>query len=137
MSVIVDSSFFFSLTYTRDKYHRDCVHLARSLSEQFIIPVAVIPEVAFLLSNRLGHHIMREFIRQLSYSSWQIENLVGGDLDRAGELLNIYRDAKLDFADVTIIAMAERLGVDTILTLDRRDFRLVRPNHIDYFTLLP
>jgi hypothetical protein len=47
------------------------------------------------------------------------------------------KDAKLDFADATIIAMAERLEVETILTLDRRDFTFVRPNHTPHFNLLP
>lgn len=45
-------------------------------------------------------------------------------------MLSVYADAKLDFADATIVAMAERLDVETILTLERRDFSIVRPNHI-------
>jgi predicted nucleic acid-binding protein len=80
---------------------------------------------------------MRDFVQQLTYSDWHIENLTGADLERAQELLSVYKDAELDFADATIIAMAERLDVDTILTLDRRDFRMVRPLHAGYFNLLP
>lgn len=40
------------------------------------------------------------------------------------------------FADSTIVAVAERLNVETILTLDRRDFQMIRPKHTPYFTLL-
>jgi predicted nucleic acid-binding protein len=39
--------------------------------------------------------------------------------------------------DATIMAMAERLKIKTILTIDRRDFSLFRPRHCDAFTLVP
>ncbi|MFZ0545058.1 MAG: PIN domain-containing protein [Candidatus Promineifilaceae bacterium] len=137
MAVIFDSSFLFALTYSKAKRHEDCVQLARSLREKFIIPVTVLPEVTYLLANRFGHYYMREFVSKVSKSEWHLENLSGEDLERASELLSVYADARLDFADATIIAMAERLGVETILTLDRRDFRMIRPKHIPYFNLLP
>jgi hypothetical protein len=89
------------------------------------------------LAKRLGHPVMRDFVKHLSASGWHVENLGGEDLERASELLSRYADAKLDFADATIIAMAERMDVETILTLDRRDFSIVRPKHIPYFNLLP
>lgn len=51
----------------------------------------------------------------------------------------------MDMADVTIVfgesasvvAVAERLGLTEIATIDRRHFSVVRPRHIDAFTLLP
>jgi len=36
-----------------------------------------------------------------------------------------------------VIAVAERLGVATIATLNRRDFTVVRPAHCDALTLIP
>jgi hypothetical protein len=80
---------------------------------------------------------MRDFVEILTNSDWHTENLSGEDLQRASELLSVYADAKLDFADATIVAMAERMDVETILTLDRRDFSIVRPKHIPFFNILP
>jgi uncharacterized protein len=40
-------------------------------------------------------------------------------------------------ASASLIAIAERLGIDTIATLDRRHFTVVRPAHVEAFTLLP
>lgn len=34
-------------------------------------------------------------------------------------------------------SVAERLGVTTVATVDRRDFTVVRPAHVDAFTLVP
>jgi predicted nucleic acid-binding protein len=35
------------------------------------------------------------------------------------------------------VALAERLGVHSIATLDRRHFTIVRPKHVPGFELLP
>jgi predicted nucleic acid-binding protein len=48
-----------------------------------------------------------------------------------------YADSRVDFVDASIIAVAERLNIPRILTLDQRDFALVRPLHTERFDLLP
>jgi predicted nucleic acid-binding protein len=45
--------------------------------------------------------------------------------------------AKLDFVDALIVAIAERLNISRLLTLDRRDFQFIRPKHCTSFELLP
>jgi hypothetical protein len=36
-----------------------------------------------------------------------------------------------------VIALAERLSVTTVATLNRRDFAVVRPTHCEALTLIP
>ena len=43
----------------------------------------------------------------------------------------------LGTTDATVIAVAERLHITEIATLDRRHFHAVRPRHTNAFTLLP
>jgi hypothetical protein len=59
------------------------------------------------------------------------------DLSRAIEILEQYRDAEFGMVDATVMAMAERMKIKTILTIDRRDFSFFRPRHCDAFTLVP
>nr|WP_322761411.1 PIN domain-containing protein [Frankia sp. Cr2] len=59
------------------------------------------------------------------------------DLDRMADLVDRYADFPLGGADASVIALAERLGVTEIATLDRRHFGVVRPKHVEAFTLLP
>jgi uncharacterized protein len=47
-----------------------------------------------------------------------------------------YADLPLGSVDASVIAVAERLGVMTVMTIDRRHFTVVRPSHVDAFTLL-
>lgn len=59
-------------------------------------------------------------------------------LDIAQGVRSRYRDMGLDLADAVNVAFAAQFRTNAILTLDRRDFRTVRPlsNH-DAFRLLP
>jgi uncharacterized protein len=53
------------------------------------------------------------------------------------QLIRRYADLPLGAVDASVIAIAERLAVTEIATLDRRDFQVVVPRHIKAFTLLP
>ena len=39
--------------------------------------------------------------------------------------------------DASVVTVAERHGITTIATLDRRDLLVVRPAHCDAFELIP
>jgi len=53
------------------------------------------------------------------------------------ELIERYQDLRLGTTDASVIALAERLDVNEIATLDRRHFTVVRPLHVQALTLLP
>jgi hypothetical protein len=65
-----------------------------------------------------------------------IESL-SADLDRVAELVAKYDDLPLGTVDASVIALAERLSISTVVTLDRRDFTVARPAHVPALTLLP
>ncbi|MFI7627711.1 hypothetical protein [Microbispora rosea] len=53
------------------------------------------------------------------------------------ELVERYVDLPLGLVDAAVIAIAERLGLREVATVDQRHFRIVRPRHVEAFTLLP
>ncbi len=48
-----------------------------------------------------------------------------------------YADLGLGGTDASLVALAERLGLTTLATFDRRHFTVVRPAHTPSCTLLP
>ncbi|WP_230205305.1 PIN domain-containing protein [Parafrankia elaeagni] len=54
---------------------------------------------------------------------------------RIADLVNQYRSLPLGTVDASVIACAERLGVDEVATVDRRHFTVVKANRT--LTLLP
>lgn len=77
------------------------------------------------------------FLRGLSASKFDLVALTEQDLLRTAEILDEYKDSRVDFVDGTVMAVAQRYGSKKILTLDQRDFRLFRPRHCDSFEILP
>jgi hypothetical protein len=56
------------------------------------------------------------------------------------ELLTTYRSLHLQVVDACVVALAERLDVREVATLDRRDFQVISPRHLrrgERLTLLP
>jgi uncharacterized protein len=56
---------------------------------------------------------------------------------RIAKLVSDYADFPLGTTDASVVALAERLGTDIVITLDERLFRAVRPRHVEALRLLP
>ena len=107
------------------------------LTDDILLPVTILVETSYLIQARLGHAAMRLFVRQLQGSSLQLTSLMTADFARIDEILTQYADLELDFVDASVVAIAERLRIQRILTVDQRDFRAIRPKHCPYFDILP
>ncbi len=125
------------LVNQNDRSHARCAHFARATTDHQIIPVTVLPEVAYLLDSRLGHHVMQQFIANVAQPNWTVMNVEQIGLQRAAAIVRQDQDLWLDFVDATEFAIAERLGLKRILTLDLRHFSAIRPAHCTAFELLP
>jgi hypothetical protein len=59
------------------------------------------------------------------------------DVPRMRELMEKYGDLPMDMADAALVHVAEREGLQRILTLDQRDFSVYRLARRGAFKLLP
>ncbi len=137
MTAILDTSFLFALTDQSDRNHNKVLAIIQNVNEPLILPIVVLPEISYLLASRLGHKTMRHFVSSLATSTVQVEQVVLEDFIRIHQILEQYADSQLDFTDAAIVALAERLEVTRVYTLDRRDFSMIRPRHCEYFELFP
>jgi len=137
MTAILDTSFLFALTDQGDRNHQRVLAIAQSVNEPLVLPVVVLPEVCYLIASRLGHQAMRLFVSSVTPETIQVESVTTEDLVRVHQILERYADNQLDFTDAAIVAIAERLNITRVYTLDRRDFSVIRPRHCDYFELFP
>lgn len=98
----------------------------------------MVAEVSYLVGENLGPAAETDFFRMLCSDRFRIEPVTEADLARIVELTETYADLPLGGTDVaSVIAVAERLGFETVATLDRRHFSVVRPGHVEFLTLLP
>lgn len=120
-----------------DKFHESCAELFATHSGPLVIPALCVAEVAYLAGSRDGWRSEVRFLSALAAGDLTVEQLHPADMERITELVGRYRDLPLGTTDASIVAAAERLGVTTIATLDRRHFGVVRPAHADSFELVP
>ncbi len=102
-----------------------------------VLPVAVLPEICYLVARRLGPPAELAFVEAVVAGEFAVESLLDDDIARAAELMQAYADAPIGFIDATVAAVAERLETERILTTDRRHFGMLRPRHAAGFRLLP
>ncbi|MFQ5740374.1 MAG: type II toxin-antitoxin system VapC family toxin [Acidobacteriota bacterium] len=61
----------------------------------------------------------------------------GASLLRARQLIDQYADLPMDYADATLVVLAEELATNLILTTDRRDFQIYRIAGSTAFEIVP
>lgn len=133
---LIDTGFLFAVLDESDKHHKSC---AAALEEQrnVLLPEIVLPELAYLLLRRSDYRKLTKFLRSVAVGNFTLVSTELQDLNRAAEILEKYADAKVDFVDCVVVAIAERLNIERILTVDRRHFNLFRPAHCEFFEIVP
>lgn len=135
--VLVDTSAVIAAFDRLDPEHGRVVHALAGERATAILPAVTLAEVAHVLGRRRGEGVAAEAIARLAAGPWPIADASPADLTRAAELMRRYADARLGFVDAVIVALAERLGVRRVHTLDRRHFTLVQPAHVAAFEVVP
>lgn len=137
MLAIVDAGPLYASLDVREAAHRQSVTVLGRLDLTLVIPALVLAEAAYLAGERLGARVEAAFLRGIAALDAVIEAPTPADLRRMAELVERYGDFPLGATDASIVALAERLGTDLIVTLDRRHFSAVKPRHCPAFHLLP
>ena len=133
---VADTGFIVALTNTNDTAH---VSARQNFIrfEQIFLPQSTLTEILFLIRRDAGTATVINFLDSLYRSRLKLTCLNDQDIKRTTKLLKQYKDSRIYFVDASVMAMAERLEIRNILTLDRRDFSLVRPAKWDYFEPYP
>jgi predicted nucleic acid-binding protein len=138
--IVCDTGPLVAAALADDDDHHACVelftglHLAR---RPLLVPATVVAEVGYLLGREAGPNVESLFLDSLGAGDFTLIDLTAADCARMAELVRRYGDLPLGTTDASVIAVAERLDVTEVATLDRRHFTVVRPRHATALTLLP
>jgi predicted nucleic acid-binding protein len=120
-----------------DADHRVCAELLTRTAGPILVPATAVAEACYLLERNAGPAVEASFLRSFATGALTVANLVPADFERMADLVDTYADLPLGGTDASVIALAERLGITTVMTLDQRHFRVVRPNHVEVLELVP
>ncbi len=134
-AIVFDTGPLAAALNASDGRHTECASLLVSVTSRRLLPSPVLTEVCWLLER--WPRLEAAFLAEVARGSFELVHLTPADLERMGDLVLQYADFPLGAVDASVIAVAERLGVERVATLDRRHFSVVRPKHTSTLTLLP
>lgn len=122
-SILIDSGILTAYYSGTDNYHLQVGHFLESCTSRLITSHSCVTEVMWLLSS--NWRTQNEFLLDLAKELYECVSLLPQDFTRIAELNAQYADLPGDFADLSLIAISERLNISAIATLDS-DFDIYR-----------
>lgn len=138
MAIVVDASVLFAVVDADDPEHQASVDALTSLSDTTLaITPFVLAEADHLIRRRVGIDAEIGLLGDVRDGAFQLAPFNAEDVAACIPIINRYRNLDLGIADASMVVLADRLKTRKILTLDRRDFAVIRPLSGGRFELLP
>lgn len=132
---LIDTGPIVALVNQNDPWHEACVVAFQSLQLPLLTSEAVLTEVFHLLGNRARH--VDAAWRIIRSGMVTIGAITDDDLGALNILMSKYRDHPMDFADATLVHLAQRESLSLIFTLDHDDFETYRIEGRKTFRIVP
>jgi uncharacterized protein len=131
---LIDTGPMIAILDDNDHRHEACVEAFDRMQLPLMTSVAVFAELFYLLGRaRVDKEAAWTLLRSGAITIGPITDV---DLPHLHSLMSKYGDQPMDFADATLVHLARRESIDTILTLDR-DFETYRIEGRKGFNILP
>jgi predicted nucleic acid-binding protein len=135
--VIVDTSVLLAFFDADEPDHAAVAAVLDAATEALVISPYVLAELDYLVGSRLGVSAELAVLRELAGGAWDLAAFGTEDLAQAGAVIERYADQSIGLADASIVILAARYQTRTVVTLDRRQFGVVRPIDGGSFEILP
>jgi predicted nucleic acid-binding protein len=122
VSVLLDTGIVYAYYDRSDRWHARARALIQQEARGLILPAPVIPEVDYLLGQRLGSRSRRALYQGVSEGHYFVADLPRQAYARVAAIDAQFAALELGFVDAAIVALAESLKVPRIATTDRRHF---------------
>ncbi len=122
--LLLDTGALVTLLDRRQNHHRRFVEFFDSWLGPVISSEAVLTEATHLLARSPGGR--RACVEFFVAGGAVLAPSSPASLERCHQLMSDYSDLPMDFADATLVVLAEELGTDLVFTTDRRDFSVYR-----------
>lgn len=134
-SALADTGAILAVLDCDDRWHGACVAAFAQVRAPLLTSEAVLTELFYLVASRL-HEVDAawKFVRS---GALTLGSITDAELPALARLMERYRDRPMDFADATLVHLAERESLTTILTVEVSDFQTYRTEGRRRFRILP
>lgn len=124
MQAIMDTGPWVALIDRSESRHEECIEWFRRFSGELYSSEAVLTEVLYLFNfSSLAQSAAIDFVLKGA-----ITLVPSGiqSLKSVKALMNKYQDLPMDFADATLLSIAQDLNINHAVTFDKKHFRIYR-----------
>lgn len=133
--VLADTGPIVAILSRRDQHHKTCVEALRDMPGPLFTCWPVITEAAWLL--RRDANAIQQLLNSIDAGLFEMLTLTTADVKPISAIMKKYRDIRIQLADAALVHLAARDGVDTVFTLDLRDFSVYRLPKGRSFRVIP
>ncbi len=134
-SGLVDTGAILALLDRDDRWHQACVEAFHSVRLPLLTSAAVLTELFHLVGDHSREVAAAwAFVRSGAIT---VAPIADADLPSLEALMARYRDRPMDFADATLVHLAQGQSLTTILTVDHDDFETYRIDGRRRFRIAP
>lgn len=117
----------------RDSAHEECREILRALQCTLVTTWPALTEAFYFLEELAARELLWDLISQ---GTVETEDILRSEFSGMRGYMAKYADLPMDFADASLVVVAERLRLRKVFTLDHH-FRLYRPRHARHFEVFP
>jgi uncharacterized protein len=132
---LIDTGAILALLDRTDRWHEVCVDAFRQLRLPMVTSAAVLTELFHLVGN--SRHEMETAWKFIRSGAIRLATVEDSELPEIQALMSRYWDRPMDFADATLVYLARREGLSTVLTVDHSDFNTYRIEGRKRFRIFP
>lgn len=133
--VLIDTGPLVAMRITSDSEHQRCIQTLARIELPLLTCWPVITEAAWMLRRNIAS--VRRLLRSIADGRLRLLDVSDADVPAIDDLFRRYADLKPQLADLALLHLANREGLDTVFTLDRRDFAVFRLKGRKPLRLLP
>lgn len=134
-NILLDTGAFVALLDRSEKNHKRCADFFSSFRGRVYTTEPVLTETLYLLGPSV--RAQRACIDFILSGGADLVPQSAQSLERAAALMEKYHDVPMDFADATLVVLAEETGVHEVFTLDVRGFHAYRIHGKKSFAICP
>ncbi len=133
--ILIDTGPIVAILAPEDFYHQVCIDALNTINAPLYTCWPVVSEAAYLL--RYSARAVERLLSNLDGTFLELLPLEKTEAKAIAAVMRRYEDIRPQLADAALVYLAGREGIETVFTLDRRDFSIYRVSRGRALRIIP
>ena len=135
--ILLDTSGLLAALFVDQRRHAECAGVLTEAEGPLVLSPFVLAELDYLVAKLAGEAVERELLAEVARGAYRLAEVEANDVEEARVVIERYQGLGIGLADAITVVLSRRLGCLDLLTLDERQFRVLRGFKDRPFRLLP